>query len=311
MQLPQKVLDFADEHHGLVTLDVWKDADGSARTFHRARRHGLLPAVCPLVSVVPGHTIGPIQRIAAGVLLFGPDQVVVSHRSAAWMWGAQVVADTPVHLLALARRHRTDREGYVIHRPRNTSLVRVRKRHGLPVTSPLRTVFDLAAIAPVAELVRVIESFLVAGHLTIGSVESTLARYRRSGRPGMAAMDRALAEVRMGVGVPDSVLEAKAAAVFRKAGLGGWEFHAHVAGYEVDFAFRSERVVVEVDGWAVHGAQQRRWERGLDRDLVIQSGGWLVVHLGWRMVTREPGRAAARLGETLATRRPAAHPALR
>lgn len=306
MHLPPKVIEFAARHHGLVTLAAWTGAGGSERTFHRARKSGALPVVCPRVSALPGRAIGPLQRIEAGVLYFGPDRVAVSHTSAAWAWGAEVRGDAPVHVLALKGSHASDLDGYVVHRPRTPGLVRVRKRYGLPITTPLRTLFDLAAILTVEQLVRVIEAFLVAGHVTIGSIESTLARYRRSGRPGMTTMDAALAEVRMGVGVPDSVLETRAAKVFRRAGLEGWEFHALVHGFEVDFAFPAERVAVEVDGWVVHGANRQRWERGLERDLVLQSGGWLVSHLGWRMITRQPGLAADRLRGAIAGRSAAA-----
>lgn len=303
MHISPSIIDFAGANHGLVTLDAWTAAGGSTRSFERARQTGVLPPVCRHVSALPGRPIGAFERIAAGVLYAAAERVVVSHRSAAWLWGAEVVAADPVHLLALSGSHRTNLTGYVIHRPRRPGLVHVRTHRDLPVTSPVRTVFDLAAIAAVPEVVRVIESFLVAGHVTIGMLESTLARYRRKGRRGMARMDAALAEVRLGVGVPDSVLESRAAKVFRRAGLGAWEFHAIVHGYEVDFAFPAERVVVEVDGWAAHGAQRRRWEGGLERDLVIQSGGWQVVHLGWRMITRQPDLTGDRLRETLATRR--------
>ena len=106
--------------------------------------------------------------------------------------------------------------------------------------------------------------------------------------------------------VADSALEQAMIAVFARAGMRGWTMHEVVEGYEIDFVFRAERVAVEVDGWALHGANRVRWERDRVRDLTLAAQGWLVVRLTCRMVIAQPAAAAARLGAALAARRPAA-----
>lgn len=109
-------------------------------------------------------------------------------------------------------------------------------------------------------------------------------------------------EARLGLRAPDSVLEAKCARVFRRAGLEQWMFHARLLHYEVDFCFPAERVVVEVDGWTFHGADSTRWNRDKERDLDLEAEGWHIIHLTWQMIVREPERAVRRLRAALEKR---------
>jgi very-short-patch-repair endonuclease len=75
-----------------------------------------------------------------------------------------------------------------------------------------------------------------------------------------------------------------------------------VEGFEVDFCFARQRVIVEVDGWMFHAARRDRWERDLERDSCLQARGWLIAHFSWRMLTRRPVESAARLRRTLELR---------
>jgi very-short-patch-repair endonuclease len=112
-----------------------------------------------------------------------------------------------------------------------------------------------------------------------------------------------MAQVQRDGAVTDSELESVARRIFRRAGLSGWQLHAVVEGYEVDFCFATEGVIVEADGWRYHGDRRDDWERGLERDLELTALGWLVIHLTWRMMTRRPEAAIARLRASLDRRR--------
>lgn len=91
---------------------------------------------------------------------------------------------------------------------------------------------------------------------------------------------------------------------FRRAGLASWVFHAVVEGYEVDVVFALERLIVEVDGWATHGARRRLWEDDRAKDLFRASKGWTVLRLTWRMVNDHPDKAVSQLRDVLALRAP-------
>jgi very-short-patch-repair endonuclease len=250
------------------------------------------------VGALPGVTVGDLQRMAGAVLRHGPG-VMLGQRSATWLWGAPVPGSHPVDLITARPYHRTQDPGVLLHRPRDGATLRAVRHRGLPVTTPVRTLLDLGAVCP--EAVRpAVETFVRDGRTTTASLRSALARARRRGRPGIAALAAALDDV--GPVVTDSELESRMRSLSRRTGLDGWVFHERVEGYEVDFCFHDVRLIVEVDGWERHGADRPGWERTLDRDFVLSAVGWLVVHVSWRMVTQRPDACVARLRAALAGR---------
>jgi len=302
--LTPEILAWARGHHGLVTLAAWQSLGRSESSYYRAARAGLLVPVAPRVAAIAGRVVGDHERIAAGVLSFGPE-VVASHRSAAALWGAPVPGAAPVDLITRTRTNRTAVAGYSLHRPVDRRGLHAVRRAGLPVTSPLRTLLDVGAVSP-AHVEPLLETLVRRGLVSPSSVQSAIARHRRRGRPGIGPLVRALEAAATHSTVADSELERRMLAIFARAGMHDWTMHAVIEGYEVDFAFAFERVVVEVDGWVFHGADRTRWERDRARDLTLAAQGWLVIRLTWRLVTRQPAAAAARLHAALRSRRPAA-----
>ena len=299
MPLSPTVVHFARDHHGLVTLSAWRAAGHARSSFHDAVRSGVLQPVACGVAALPGTSLGPLHDIAAAVLRFGPD-VIVSHVSAAWLWGAPVEPGRRVELITTRRDQRTSDDRVTIHRPDDRRRVRAAKVHDLAVTAPVRTLLDLGA-TDASSVMPALEALVRSGATTVPAVRHGLRQRRRRGRPGTVALERALEE--LGGVVTDSDLETAMRRLFRSEGLTGWTFHERIEGFEVDFCFRRERVVVEVDGWAFHGAQRSSWERDLERDSLLAARGWQVVRLTWRMVTRRPDQCAARLREVLRQRR--------
>ena len=64
--------------------------------------------------------------------------------------------------------------------------------HGLPVTTPARTLVDLAEDMDRAELRRAFRDFRAAGHLDIEAVKA--ARARVEWRPSLVMLDEVIAE---------------------------------------------------------------------------------------------------------------------
>lgn len=308
MLISPQLTAFARKNHGLLTVDVWCRADHSTSSFYDAIEAGLLVKIAPNVAALGGRVIGPAERIAAGVLSFGP-HVRSSHRSGAWLWGADIVGDRPVDLLCTNGPRRTELMGFRLHWTRDRDLGS-EKRRGIACCTPYRILLDLGAVVPRTTVLRVAEEFLVAGHITVPKVAAELDAHRRRGREGVGALEWALGELDEGVAVPASRLEAVASRVFRRAGIDGWEFQPSIEGYRVDFAFRAERLIVEVDGWRHHGAVKRVWDRDAERDLFLTSQGWLVVRLTWAMLTRQPAKATTRLRAALDLRSGVAHSAM-
>jgi very-short-patch-repair endonuclease len=72
-----------------------------------------------------------------------------------------------------------------------------------------------------------------------------------------------------------------------------------VAGHEVDFFWRVERLVVEVDGFAFHRTRSSFEEDRL-RDAELLAAGFSVQRVTWRQLVREPEAVVARLAQALA-----------
>lgn len=292
------VLAFANAHHGLVTIRAWTESGLGRSSFYRALSNGQLSSVLPGVAALPGTPVRLLHRVAAVVLRLGPG-VLVSHRTAAWVWGAPVDLGPVVELITTRASHRTTLPGVVLHLPGDRRTLRARIERDLPVTAPVRTLLDVGSTDPTA-VVPALETFVRRGLTTLPAVLSALERSRRRGRPGVRALESVIRE--LGGVITDSELENAMRRLFRRNGIDGWIFHEVVDGYEVDFCFPAQRVIVEVDGWLVHAGDARRWDRDLERDSILEARGWLVVHLSWRMVVRQPDACAARLRATLRQR---------
>jgi hypothetical protein len=91
----------------------------------------------------------------AAVLACGPG-AVLSHRSAAALWGVRGTAATKVDVTVQAG-NRSRRSGIAIHLTRHLPSVDATDHDGIPVTSVPRTLLDLAAILRPTQLRAVLE----------------------------------------------------------------------------------------------------------------------------------------------------------
>jgi very-short-patch-repair endonuclease len=126
-------------------------------------------------------------------------------------------------------------------------------------------------------------------------VRGAVASHSRQGRSGIVALRRAV-EARVVDGRPvDSDLETRMSALCRRYGLPAMEFHATVAGYEVDFLVVGAKVVVECDGWQWHGLDRDQFEFDRARDAQLLAAGYVTVRVTWRQLRAEPARVAQRI----------------
>ena len=229
----------AAHRHGVVTLAdlaaaglargavVHRIAEGRLRRLHRG-----------VFLLGPLH--GTWTREVAAVLAVGYG-AALSHHSAAAFWGIRPGRAGDVDV-TVANRNVRQREGIHVHRVRG--LDDVWWREGIAITSPARTLRDLARHLPRRELERAAEQAQVLRLVTRGGL-GDLARDE-------PAMTRSEAEARF-------------LALVRAAGLPEPETNVRVAGYEVDFLWREQRLVVEVDGFAFHSSREA-FERDRRKD---------------------------------------------
>jgi hypothetical protein len=167
-------------------------------------------------------------------------------------------------------------------------------------TSPLRTVFDLAAHIGRRRLEHVVDGGLRDGLFTEADLLDVLARLRRSGRTGVARFEEALV-VAAGPAAT-SVLERRFLRLVAEAGLpvpvsqvvhrDGDRFVARV-----DFQFAGTPVIVEVEGHRYHSTRRQR-QRDAERRNGLESLGNHVLVFTYEDVRERPSyvRAQVRRG---------------
>ncbi len=213
-----------------------------------------------------GHAAAPAFSREAAALLAAGAHAVLSHHSAAKVWGI-ADHDGPVHV-SVTRGQPRPRPGLIVHRPVDLRPDDVRTRQSLSLTSPARTLRDLRS------------------HVSV-------ARHERLTNE---AMVKRLIE-RDNAGITRSDAERKLLRLVSQAGLPRPETNARVAGYEVDFLWRDHRLVVEVDGYAFHG-HRLAFERDRDKQQALTARGFRVSRITARQLDR-PYRAIALLAQAL------------
>lgn len=220
----------------------------------------------------------------------------LSHMSAAVLHELMAVrAHQPVEV-TVERRRRRRVEGVRIHRVRVLLPDEATAVAGLPVTTPSRTLLDLAATMAARDVEQALAKALRTRHVTKDDVALMLERHPRHGGAPLLAQ---LIEIEGGPAFTRSEAEEKLLRIVRQAGLPGPEVNARVLGYEVDFLWRQSRVVVEVDGWAYHNSA-RSFVADRRRDAELAAAGYRVLRFTWADVSEARLSTAVRLARLLA-----------
>jgi len=76
------------------------------------------------------------------------------------------------------------------------------------------------------------------------------------------------------------------------------EVNVRIGRHEVDFLWREQDVIVEVDGFAFH-ASRASFDRDRRRDAELVALGFRVIRVTWRQIVDRPEAAIARLAAAL------------
>lgn len=166
----------------------------------------------------------------------------------------------------------------------------------------MRTFLDLADIMGEYELERGLAAARADALLTDREVHAVLER--SPGRRGLGILRRILAREH-GPALTESEAEVRFLRLIRAATLPEPEANARVGHYRVDFLWRAERMVVEIDGFRFHSGR-RAFENDRERDGVLRGAGYVIERFTWRQLTERPqvvvARVALALGRAAAAR---------
>jgi very-short-patch-repair endonuclease len=289
-----RIAGLAARQRGLVTRAQLLRAGVSPHAVDRRVKTGRLRPVHRGVYLVGPLVVRHARELAA-VLACGP-HAALSHRSAAALW--QLLPDRPETEpvdVTLRRGDRGNRPGIRVHRVFSMGPRDVTKLDGIAVTTPARTLLDLAGLLDGRELERVLALAERRDLVSRRQLHSLLAR--RSGRRGA----RPLREL-LGRGARPAFTRSEAEdrflALIRRARLPSPEANVRIGDCEVDFLWREPRLVVEVDGFAFH-ASERQFESDRRRDARLLAAGFHVMRVTWRQLVDEPEALLVRVTQVL------------
>jgi very-short-patch-repair endonuclease len=241
------------------------------------RRVGRLHLLHRGVYAVGHRPPSPLATAIAAVLACGPD-AALSHGSAAALWKIVPRWPTPTHVTAPSER---DRPGIHVHRSPHAEAT---THYGIRVTTPLRTLVDLADVLPPKHLTRAVNEAQVQRLVTPAELTTLLTRY-----PG-----RRTARLTPERGATKSTLEDDFTRFLKRYKLPLPERNQTIAGHEVDAVYRQHHLVIELDSRQFH-ATPRAFEQDRDRDADLLDAGFPAIRITDHRLKHHPTKEARRL----------------
>jgi very-short-patch-repair endonuclease len=238
---------------------------------------------------LPRHTRE--QRWMAAVLACG-EGTALSHRSAAALWGIGKELAGQVDI-SVRRRSAHRRAGIKARSRPSLRSADVVVREGIPLTSIVQTLVDLATELPDGVLERSVNE--ADKHDLIDPEALRAALAERRGEPGVKRL-AALLDKRT-FRLSDSELERWFRPIAAAAGFPVEETKAWVNEFEVDFYWPSLGLVVETDGPRYHRTPAAQ-ARDRVRDQTHTAAGLTQLRFTHHQVRYEPGRVRVILGRT-------------
>jgi hypothetical protein len=283
----RRMCSVADSQHGVITRSQALDAGISRHALAHLTRSLRLRRVLPAVYVVGLGELGGWTRAAAATLYVGPGSALARGSAAAalglleWPDRTQVVHTT---------RHRHETPGLALRWTRGLPKGDVIQVRGVPVTSPLRTILDLADTLDPVDLADLAAR---AHRQRLVSTTQLRRRLQSEHRDPYTAFLREMSTLN---GAADSGVEVVLARGLRRAG------EDVVLNLEVvapsgrrrrgDIVLRRWRVVVQVDSERYHSG---RAAQDMQRDLDWVGLGYRVIRVSAKRIRQELATVVAEI----------------
>jgi hypothetical protein len=278
----------AARQHGVITRRQLEDCGLGSKAITIRVRKGQLNRIHRGVYAVGHKGLSWHRRWMAATLACG-EGAVLSHGSAASLWGLLRPIDGPVHVSTPATSGRSRRPGIHLHRtpslaepstspsyPADRGGRRERLlstyRDNIPVTTVARTIEDLRA-----------SSLLPPRLIRRATRQAELKGYRLDGIETDGTR---------------SVLETAFLALFAHHRIPTPEVNVKLGRHEVDFLWREAKLVVEVDTFTYHRGSIS-FEDDHERDLDLRQQGYAIHRFTDKQLESEPQRLVAEIRKEL------------
>lgn len=183
----------------------------------------------------------------------------------------------------------------------------IETRHGVAVTTPARTLVDLAGIVDLAGMRKTVGRAAIRKRLDVQAVDISIDNAK--GRRGLKRLELALVPYRTKDGkAPDvrSDFETLILPELLELGLVRPQVNAwlHVDGerFLVDFLWEEASVIVETDGRETHETPTA-FQSDRRRDQFLAAAGYRVLRVTWNQIHGERAAVLERIGRAVSPRR--------
>jgi very-short-patch-repair endonuclease len=270
--LDRAIARIAARQHGLISTTQLRAAGLGDQGISKRAKAGALHRVHRAVYAVGHRRLTFEGRCVAAVLALG-DAAVVSHQSAAALWGMLKPHSGPIHITLPGDGGRRKRRGITIHRCHSLIAGVSILRDDIRLTKAARTLQDLHRVV---------------------SERTYSSAVRRALDLQLITSDQLRPE--------DELTRSELERLFRRLcrlhRLPQPEVNARLGPYEVDFLWRDQHVVVETDSWRHHG-DRSAFERDRAKDAALQSLGFRVMRFTHRQLKRDRSTVVAALRDLL------------
>jgi very-short-patch-repair endonuclease len=267
---------FSERHHGVFAVQHLRDLDVAAHERKYRLASGRWASLHERVYRIVGTPLTWRGQVL-GACWAGGDRAAASHRTAAELWELPG-RRTGLVEITCPRWGRAQHAGLVVHESRVIDRSDVTVVDGIPVTTPERTLFDLAGVVGPITLDLAVENALRKNLTSVDALQTVLTRLARRGRAGTVRFRAAV--VAHGDGArTESEAERLVLRLLAKHGLpepvSQFEIRDHDGRVvaRADFAYPDHKIAIEYDSYEHHTGRT-----ALVRDSARRNA---VVALGW------------------------------
>jgi hypothetical protein len=244
------------------------------------------------------------DQMYLAAVLYGGTDALLGGEPAGFKWGLSTCRALKPHIITT--RNVRDPQIRIVRRARPPAPVDYSRVDSIPLTSPTRTLIDLASLVSPARLQHALDSALRKRLTTPDRILQRMDSIPRRGWKGIATLQTFVDEAILKP-TPHSWLERKFLALLHLAGFSepvrqfavdiGWERPIHI-----DFAFPDFLIGIETDGYEPH-ASRKQWELDRRRDAALVLRGWLILRFSYDDIVNRPDYVLATLREAMDRRR--------
>lgn len=293
----------ASRHLGLLRVADAELHDLTRAQLDRLRSRGVLELLGENVYRVAGSPPSWDQQVLAASWRVGP-QAAASLRSAAALYNLsrsrRSIAEVLVPRGAGARPN-----GVRVHETRHLRGADLSFVGPIPVTSPERTIIDMAGLGPVQRTEQMLDDAIHKGLSTSRRIANHLGSMPTRGRRGAASLWQILSERTGDPNERANAWENLMSRLLRTSDLPApSRQHKVVAAdstYYLDFAFPNEMVAIECDSIEAHSTgPEMRYD--LDRQHRCESLGWTFKRFVISQAREDPVGTVGKIRELMLTR---------